>query len=122
MPATIIIIVIIAAICVFAVRSIIVKANKGCCGGQTDDVQHIKKSAEDYPYRYIIEVGGMTCKKCAARIENAFNRQDGFCASVDLDSGRAEVSTAEPVAELIIRKTICDMGYTAGEIKQEQLN
>lgn len=116
MPATIIIIVVLAAICAFAVRSIIVKANRGCCGGASDKTERVKKSAEGCPYHYIIEVGGMSCEKCAARIENAFNRRDGFSASVNLAGGIAEVNTAEPVSELILRKTICDLGYSAGKI------
>lgn len=120
MPATIIIIAVIAVVCVFAVRSIIVKANRGCCGGASDKTERVKKSAEGCSYRYIIKVGGMSCEKCASRIETAFNRCQGFSASVDLAGGIAEVSTVQPVSELILRKTICDLGYSAGEIKMSE--
>ena len=116
MPATIIIIAVLVVVCAFAVRSIIIKADRGCCGGASDKTERVKKSAEDCLYHYVIRVSGMSCGKCAARIENAFNRREGFSASVDLAGGTAEVSTVQPVSELILRKTICDLGYSAGEI------
>ena len=41
-PATIIICVVIAAICIFAVISYRKKLKNGCCGGGGDEVKHVK--------------------------------------------------------------------------------
>lgn len=118
MPFTIIIIAVLAAVCVFSVISIVKRASHGCCGAGGDDEKRIEKDGSDYPYCYAVTIGGMTCKNCALRIENAFNRQEGFAAQVDLKSGKALVRTKQPAAELLLRKTVCDNGYTVEGIEQ----
>ncbi|MCI5669324.1 MAG: heavy-metal-associated domain-containing protein [Oscillospiraceae bacterium] len=54
----------------------------------------------------------MTCKNCAVRIENVFNRQEGIFARVDFKSGSAEVSAKEPLSEFVIRQTVIGLGYS----------
>lgn len=118
MPFTIIIIVLLVAVCVVSVISIVKRASHGCCGAGGDDEKRIEKDGSEFPNCYKITIGGMTCKNCALRIENAFNRQDGFAAQVDLKSVTAVVRTKQPAAELLLRKTICDNGYTVESIEQ----
>lgn len=77
-PATIIICVVIAAICIFAVISYRKKLKNGCCGGGGDEVKHVKPqdtNVNDYDHVYRMDIEGMHCKNCAMRIENAFNEQ-----------------------------------------------
>ena len=72
-PATIIICVVIAAICIFAVISYRKKLKNGCCGGGGDEVKHVKPqdtNVNDYDHVYRMDIEGMHCKNCAMRIEN----------------------------------------------------
>ena len=41
----------------------------------------------------------MHCKNCETRIENAYNRKEGFWAQVDFKQNRALVRTKRPVSE-----------------------
>ncbi|MGN0675357.1 MAG: heavy-metal-associated domain-containing protein, partial [Oscillospiraceae bacterium] len=58
-------------------------------------------------YRYTVTVGGMSCKNCAARIGNAFDRQ-GIYAQADFKNGIAEIYSQSPVAEFgDLKKFLC---------------
>jgi Cu+-exporting ATPase len=63
--------------------------------------------------RIELEIGGMTCASCAARIEKKLNRLDGVTATVNFATGKASVTcpTALDPAELIA--TVERTGYTA---------
>ncbi|WP_333482370.1 heavy metal translocating P-type ATPase [Streptomyces sp. RPT161] len=60
-----------------------------------------------------LEIGGMTCASCAARIEKKLNRMDGVTATVNYATERAKVSygPGRTVADLIA--TVEATGYTA---------
>ena len=58
-PATIIICVVIAAICIFAVISYRKKLKNGCCGGGGDEVKHLKPldpNVNDYDLVYRMDI------------------------------------------------------------------
>ncbi|MGN1120421.1 MAG: heavy-metal-associated domain-containing protein [Oscillospiraceae bacterium] len=120
---TAIIIVLLVGACVIAVRSYAKKLAHGCCGAGGDNEQRIAKTAdlEEYKYHYSVKIGGMSCKNCAVRIENAFNRQEGIFAQVDFKSGSAELSAKEPLPVIVIRQTVIGLGYSVEEIKQKEL-
>ncbi|MGN0674145.1 MAG: heavy-metal-associated domain-containing protein, partial [Oscillospiraceae bacterium] len=71
-------------------------------------------------YRYTVTVGGMSCKNCAARIENAFDRQ-GIYAQADFKNGTAEIYSQSPVAEFNIRQTIVGLGYSVERTEENEL-
>lgn len=119
MPFTIIAIIILAAIIAAAVVSIVKRASQGCCGAGGDKEKRIEKDGSAFSYVYIVTIDGMVCKNCALRVENAFNRQDGIAASVDFKAGRAVVRAREPIAEIMLRKTICGNGYSVVRITEE---
>ncbi|AJC56038.1 heavy metal-transporting ATPase [Streptomyces sp. 769] len=62
-----------------------------------------------------LEIGGMTCASCAARIEKKLNRMDGVTATVNYATEKAQVTLAEGsgvgTADLIA--TVEKTGYTA---------
>jgi Cu+-exporting ATPase len=70
--------------------------------------------AERGSERVRLEIGGMTCASCAARIERKLNKLDGVEASVNFATEEAAVAF-DPgrftVADLV--KTVEDTGYTA---------
>ena len=121
--ATAIIIVLLVTVCVFAVWGYVRKLSRGCCGASGDKERKITKNTDlaECKFRYFVKIGGMSCKNCAVRIENAFNRQEGIFARVDFKSGSAEVSAKEPLPEIVIRQTVIGLGYSVEEIKQNKL-
>lgn len=62
-----------------------------------------------------LQIGGMTCASCAARIEKKLNRMEGVTATVNYATERAKVTLAEGsgvgTADLIA--TVEKTGYTA---------
>ncbi len=118
-----IIISVLVVVCFIAVRTYVKKLAHGCCGAGGDKERKIAETADlsDCKYRYTVKIVGMTCKNCAARIENAFNRQEGIFAQVDYKSGIAEISAKEPLPEIVIRQRIVGLGYSVEGIKQNEL-
>lgn len=117
---TALIVVILVIICVIGVRSYIKKLAHGCCGGGGGGVKRIRPADRDaahYPYIHTLGVDGMTCKNCAARVENAFNRRDGFWASVDLKKATAVVRSKQPVTEEELEAIVLNAGYTVRSVE-----
>ena len=78
-PATIIICVVIAAICIFAVISYRKKLKNGCCGGGGDEVKHVKPhdtNVNDSDHVYRMDIEGMHCKTapCALKTRSTSSR------------------------------------------------
>jgi Cu+-exporting ATPase len=60
-----------------------------------------------------LDVGGMTCGSCAARIERKLNRVDGVRASVNYATGKAAVSVPASLTVEDVVAAIEAAGYTA---------
>ena len=60
-----------------------------------------------------LEIGGMTCASCAARIEKKLNRMPGVSASVNYATEKARVSYSPDVAPEDLVATVQATGYTA---------
>ena len=98
---TLIIIVAIAILMVFALRRAyrVFSLKDDCCGGGPKAPKAKKVAAvtvEDtdeanYPFSLDVKVKGMTCEKCVGRVQNALNAQPGTWARVDLGSGMAHI-------------------------------
>jgi Cu+-exporting ATPase len=63
--------------------------------------------------RIELEIGGMTCASCAARIEKRLNRLDGVEASVNYATEKAFVSAAAGVDPQTLIDEVVKTGYTA---------
>ena len=117
-----IIIGIIIAICIISLRSYLKKLAYGCCGagGDNEKTKNSKSDLSGYKYRYTVKISGMSCKKCAAKIENTFNRQ-GMYAQADFKNGTAEIYSKSPIAEYIVRQTIVGLGYSVERTDENEL-
>lgn len=120
MGATIIIIVILAIIIIAVLVNYRKKVSQGCCGAGADPAEKTiarKKDASDYPYQYTLSIEGMTCKNCAARIENKFNQAEGYYANVNLRKNSALVRTKTEVEDGELKSIVAKAGYHVTEIR-----
>lgn len=118
---TLIIIVVIAILMVFAVRHAyrVFSLKDDCCGGGPKAPKAKKVAVvtvEDtdeanYPYSLDVRVKGMTCEKCVERVQNALNAQPGTWATVDLASGAAHILAKSPIDRDAIERAVEDAGY-----------
>ena len=60
-----------------------------------------------------LDIGGMTCASCAARIEKKLNRMDGVTASVNYSTEKAKVTFGDSVTPDQLIAQIEATGYTA---------
>lgn len=64
--------------------------------------------------RVVLNVGGMTCGHCVARVQKALEQSAGVAeAKVDLDSGTADIRLGEATDTSALIRTVEDAGYTA---------
>ncbi|MFF3487933.1 heavy metal translocating P-type ATPase [Streptomyces sp. NPDC002701] len=62
-----------------------------------------------------LDIGGMTCASCAARVEKKLNRMDGVTATVNYATEKAKVVHAGDVSVRDLVATVEKTGYTAHE-------
>ena len=60
-----------------------------------------------------LDIGGMTCASCAARIEKKLNRMSGVTASVNYATEKAKVTFADTITPAELIATVEATGYTA---------
>ena len=60
-----------------------------------------------------LDIGGMTCASCAARIEKKLNRMDGVTATVNYATEKAKVTFADTVTPADLIAQVEATGYTA---------
>ncbi|MBF6330668.1 heavy metal translocating P-type ATPase [Nocardia transvalensis] len=60
-----------------------------------------------------LDIGGMTCASCAARIEKKLNRIDGVTATVNFATEKARVDFPDSVTPDELIEKVVDAGYTA---------
>ncbi|MCC8182479.1 MAG: cation transporter [Clostridiales bacterium] len=119
---TAIIIVLLAAACVYAAYSYVKKLRKGggCCGEHEETVKKIRVADRDkshYPYRAVVRIEGMTCGNCANRVQNALNAMEGTWAEVSLGDRQAVLRLKQAPDEAAIRKTVSALGYTVLSVR-----
>lgn len=111
--STVLICVILAAICVYAVISYRKKLSSGCCGGGGEiAIKPEDTNLSHYPYKTTVLIDGMTCAHCKLRVENTFNNMDGFYVKVNLKKKCAELWSKKEIDEEIIKKAVEKAGYT----------
>ena len=70
-------------------------------------------AAEAAPSRVDLDIQGMTCASCAARIEKRLNRLDGVTASVNYATERAHVESASGLTPEALIAEVQRTGYDA---------
>ena len=110
--SNIIIIAILLIIVFFAVKGAIphFKGEGSCCGGGSQKAVKPKKLSNVISTK-VINIEGMTCEKCAMRIQNALNSIDGVSAKVSLRGKKATVKLGKDIPDTVLNKAITDLGY-----------
>lgn len=67
----------------------------------------------------IIEISGMNCSKCQARIENALNSLEGV-KSVKTDLKKKTATLTTELSDEILAKAVVDAGYTVLSITEKK--
>lgn len=111
-----IILLIIAAIGIFAVINYIKKIKRGrCCSASNVSViEKVKvkdKNKNHYPYKKILKIGGMTCPNCSKIIENNFNKLENVYAKVNFDKEEAIILSKKEFDYKIFENVIKESGY-----------
>lgn len=68
----------------------------------------------------IIEIKGMTCGHCQARVDKALNGIDGISAKVDLKKNKATATYSKDVYDKVIKDAIEEAGYEVTSIKEKK--
>ncbi|WP_253386622.1 cation-translocating P-type ATPase [Microbacterium foliorum] len=72
------------------------------------------------PVSYDLDIGGMTCASCAARVEKRLNRLDGVSASVNYATEKAHVEARAGIVVDDLISEVVRTGYTAALPKEVQ--
>lgn len=68
----------------------------------------------------IIEINGMSCGHCQARVEKALNAIEGVEAKVDLKKKRAVVSLSKDVDDKTLSDTVTEVGYEVVSVTEKK--
>lgn len=88
----------------------------GCCGSGSKTIRSHKKLDAPAIGTTVLEIEGMHCQNCQARIENAINRLDGVVCHVNLHKKTATVSFSQPIAEEELKNIVEKLGYKVRSI------
>lgn len=90
------------------------KAKSSCCGS-AEAVSPVKVDDTDvshYPFRYLLRIDGMSCSRCAVRVENALNALPGIWGKVDLARNQADVRAQSPMDQARFAAALQDTSYS----------
>jgi len=58
-----------------------------------------------------LQIKGMSCGHCSARVEKALNAIDGVTAAVDLEANSAKVTLLKEVSDEALKTAVDNVGY-----------
>ena len=99
------------------------KATSGssCCGAKEAMEPKIKpkdRNRSHYPYHYEAQIEGMVCANCARRVENAFQKNDGIMAKVDLFRKNSDVRSKQPLRDEDVRNMLSGTSYVLTDFRE----
>jgi copper chaperone CopZ len=68
----------------------------------------------------VIEINGMSCGHCQARVEQALNAIAGVEAKVELKKNRAVVNLKSEVLDETLRSAVTEAGYEVKSISEKK--
>lgn len=91
-----------------------------CCTTGESPVKKVRVADRDishYPYTAELTVSGMTCAKCALRVENSLNSIQGIWAQVDMGKKTAVVRGKQVLDYDNLSQAVRQSGYLVTQIK-----
>ncbi|HLP06040.1 MAG TPA: heavy-metal-associated domain-containing protein [Paludibacter sp.] len=64
-----------------------------------------------------LQIKGMSCGHCSARVEKVLNNIDGVEAKVSLEQNIAQLKLSKEVSDDVLKKAVDDIGYEVVGIK-----
>lgn len=113
---------IIVAICLFFALKGVIKHWRGessCCGGAALELPPKKKLNGKIIGTKVINIEGMTCGHCKARVEMLLDDIEGAVSEVNLHHNRAELKMTREVADDEIYAALKDSEYKITAINRE---
>lgn len=68
----------------------------------------------------IIEINGMHCPKCSAKVENALNSIEGVSAKVNLAKKHAVVTLKTDVTDDILKNAVDSLGFEVVSVTEKK--
>lgn len=68
----------------------------------------------------IIDIKGMSCGHCQARVEKALNSIDGVEAKVELKKNRAVVNLTKEVGDQVLSDAVIEAGYEVVSVNEKK--
>lgn len=68
----------------------------------------------------IMEINGMSCGHCQARVEKALNAIDGVDAKVELKKNRAVVNLSKDVDDKTLTDAVTEAGYEVVSVTEKK--
>lgn len=68
----------------------------------------------------IVEIKGMTCEHCQARVDKALNEIEGIDAKVNLKKNNATLTYSKDIDDQVIKDVIDEAGYEVTSIKEKK--
>ena len=68
----------------------------------------------------IMEINGMSCAHCQARVEKALSAIEGVEAKVDLKKNQATISMKQEVSDLVLTDAVVEAGYEVLSVKEKK--
>ncbi len=88
------------------------RKGSSCCGTRGNDVKAVKaQQLTGNVSELRLDIGGMVCGNCAARVQNALNALPGVSAKVSIETKQAVVKYEDGVDPETIRAAVRSCGY-----------
>lgn len=68
----------------------------------------------------IMEINGMSCGHCQARVEKALNSIEGVQAKVELKKNRAIITIQKEIDDHILKEAVIEAGYEVVSITEKK--
>jgi len=75
---------------------------------------------EDETMKKVIEINGMSCGHCQAKVEKVLNAIDGVEAKVDLKKKIATVDLKTDIDDEILKNAVSEAGYEVVSVSEKK--
>lgn len=120
-PVDVVLVAVVLVVVALAVRRAVgtARGERDCCSGSATGpsaapVRMPRPADTDpahYPHAATLEVSGMSCERCAARVAAALDAIGGTWAEVDLAAGTVLLRSKDPLDEAACRSAVEGAGY-----------